>query len=55
MGGTALRTHASAWSLPARSWLGGLAMLSALPTAALAGPPSATDDPEPVELRHWEF
>jgi hypothetical protein len=22
---------------------------------ALAGPPFVTDDPEPVELRHWEF
>ena len=25
------------------------------PFAALAGPPFATDDPEPVEYRHWEF
>jgi hypothetical protein len=24
------------------------------PTTALAGPPYATDDPEPVELHHWE-
>jgi hypothetical protein len=28
------------------------ALLSA---AALAGPPYATDDPEPVEFRHWEL
>jgi hypothetical protein len=33
----------------------GLAVLvCALPVAALAGPPYTTDDPEPVELRHWE-
>lgn len=25
------------------------------PAVALAGPPYATDDPEPVEYRHWEF
>jgi len=25
------------------------------PVAALAGPPFVTDDPEPVEYRHWEF
>jgi hypothetical protein len=32
-------------------------VLSAVLTAnqALAGPPFLTDDPEPVELRHWEF
>ena len=25
------------------------------PTAGLAGPPYATDDPEPVQYRHWEL
>lgn len=25
------------------------------PMVAHAGPPYATDDPEPVEYRHWEF
>ena len=25
------------------------------PTPARAGPPYATDDPDPVELKHWEF
>jgi len=32
--------------------LAGLALLS---TAALAGPPFQTDDPEPVDFRHYEF
>lgn len=27
----------------------------AAPGTALAGPPYATDDPEPVEYRHWEI
>ncbi len=27
----------------------------ALPAAALAGPPFNTDDPEPVEVQHWEI
>jgi hypothetical protein len=31
----------------------GLAMLA--PATAQAGPPYVTDDPEPVEHRHWEF
>ncbi len=26
-----------------------------VPTSAQAGPPYVTDDPEPVELHHWEF
>jgi hypothetical protein len=26
-----------------------------VPTSAGAGPPFVTDDPEPVEYRHWEF
>jgi hypothetical protein len=29
-------------------------LLLCLPSAAVAGPPYATDDPEPVEYRHWE-
>jgi hypothetical protein len=31
-----------------------LAAVLLLPAPALAGPPFATDDPEPVELHHWE-
>ena len=31
------------------------ASLALGPRPALAGPPFVTDDPEPVELRHWEF
>jgi hypothetical protein len=26
-----------------------------LPTSAIAGPPFRTDDPEPVDYKHWEF
>ena len=26
-----------------------------IPSSAFAGPPYRTDDPEPVELHHWEF
>ncbi len=37
---------------PAAAWLG-LALVLGSP-AALAGPPYVTDDPEPVEHRHWE-
>jgi hypothetical protein len=29
--------------------------LLSLPFTAFAGPPYDTDDPEPVEFRHWEF
>ena len=29
-------------------------ILTMYPVAALAGPPFLTDDPEPVEYRHWE-
>ena len=35
-------------------WAFGLALL-ALPTAACAGPPFLTDDPEPTEFGHWEI
>ncbi len=40
-----------------RSWIGvALAAVAALaPAIAHAGPPFVTDDPEPVEYRHWEF
>jgi hypothetical protein len=31
------------------------AALWAFPASAIAGPPYRTDDPEPVELQHWEF
>jgi len=30
-------------------------LLALGPLVALAGPPFVTDDPEPVEYRHWEF
>jgi len=33
--------------------IGAIAMLGA--SAAMAGPPYITDDPEPVELHHWEI
>src|SRR5450759_4770157 len=26
-----------------------------IPASALAGPPFRTDDPEPVDYKHWEF
>lgn len=29
--------------------------VASLPTSAIAGPPFRTDDPEPVDYRHWEF
>ncbi|HUI09082.1 MAG TPA: hypothetical protein VL221_02080 [Bacteroidota bacterium] len=32
-----------------------LFLCAAHSTTALAGPPFKTDDPEPVDLRHWEF
>jgi len=32
-----------------------LAIAAALPMPARAGPPFVTDDPEPVEFRHWEI
>ena len=36
--------------------IGGLALLSLGPIACLrAGPPFLTDDPEPVDLGHWEL
>jgi len=31
------------------------AVILILPALALAGPPFVTDDPEPVDLRHWEI
>ena len=32
-----------------------LLLLGAVPSLAVAGPPYATDDPEPVAYRHWEL
>jgi hypothetical protein len=32
-----------------------LLLLTLCSSSAFAGPPFATDDPEPVEYRHWEF
>lgn len=29
--------------------------MALMPAAALAGPPFRTDDPEPVDYKHWEF
>ncbi len=40
---------------PVRRWLFGLAGVLALAAALRAGPPFFTDDPEPVDFRHWEF
>ena len=37
------------------SVFGALAVLVSLSTPALAGPPFQTDDPEPIEYRHYEF
>ena len=37
------------------SVLGALAVLMAASTAALAGPPFQTDDPEPIDFRNYEF
>jgi len=34
---------------------GALAILISMATPALAGPPFQTDDPEPIEFRHYEF
>ncbi len=36
------------------SAVGVAALLALAPTPARAGPPYTTDDPEPVELHHWE-
>jgi hypothetical protein len=33
----------------------GAAALAVTATAAIAGPPYATDDPEPTDLGHWEI
>src|SRR6185295_6371906 len=35
--------------------IGTLAMLAMVSTAALAGPPFQTDDPEPIDFRNYEF
>jgi hypothetical protein len=38
-----------------RSWVFGLILSSLFTGACVAGPPFKTDDPEPVDYRHWEF
>jgi len=35
--------------------LGALVVLAFVSTTALAGPPFQTDDPEPIDYRHYEF
>ncbi|HEY9723104.1 MAG TPA: hypothetical protein V6D47_13930 [Oscillatoriaceae cyanobacterium] len=40
---------------PSAAMLAALVGLIGLPSRAWAGPPFITDDPEPVELHHWEF
>jgi hypothetical protein len=42
-------------TMPRLSVLGLAAACVLVPAAAHAGPPYVTDDPEPVEFRHWEF
>ena len=37
------------------SVVAGLAILLAASTAALAGPPFQTDDPEPIDYKNYEF
>ncbi len=37
------------WNLPAA-----ILVTAGLPLCSIAGPPFRTDDPEPVELHHWE-
>lgn len=46
-----MRTHANFARLSAVA----LALAALLPSAAIAGPPFRTDDPEPVEYQHYEF
>jgi hypothetical protein len=36
-------------------WLGGASLLGFVANAAVAGPPYATDDPEPTDTGHWEI
>lgn len=40
---------------PARLWAIALILLIVHGTKALSGPPFKTDDPQPVDFRHWEF
>ena len=40
---------------PVMRWFGILLMIMCLPGAGRAGPPFKTDDPQPVDFRHWEF
>ncbi len=37
------------------SWTFGIVLVIAVAGEATAGPPFFTDDPEPVDYRHWEF
>jgi hypothetical protein len=41
------------WDL--RFFLSALGLVLSCANSALCGPPFLTDDPEPVELHHWEF
>ena len=41
--------------LPGRAALAAGLLFFAAPAGVLAGPPYLTDDPEPVDLHHWEF
>jgi hypothetical protein len=41
--------------LAARRMLGAFAVLISICATALAGPPFQTDDPEPIDFRHYEF
>ena len=48
------RSEGSGFCLPLR-FFGALPLFFCCHWAALAGPPFITDDPEPVDCRHWEF
>jgi hypothetical protein len=37
------------------AWLWVALMIACLPESGAAGPPFKTDDPQPVDLHHWEF
>lgn len=43
------------YKLAALRILGALAALVSLPATALAGPPFQTDDPQPIDFRHYEL
>ncbi len=52
---TARSNHPTADSSPARLWFYLAAGWLCCSLTALAGPPFATDDPEPIDYQHWEF